>query len=273
MSQAVLCLERLGEVNRVNGVEVIVVSALGDAGLADAEYPTRVVSVEPGGSWPEMRAAGIRVANGARVAVLSEDYLVKTDWLEAVVSGGDSADVLVGEVVHSSSSLFSFAAYLWEYLHVAAPARAGRLGRGDAVWVPAGAVIYRREALDVDQIERADSEIVYHQQMFDAGVAFWRDPQVAVLYEPPRSNVLLVDRVEWSRLLASSRARSMGVVQRGIQAVSRLVLPLVLLMRFLAKLAVRPRYWVMGAVVSPYAVVFSLAEMWGEVQGYVGARR
>lgn len=273
LSQTVRCLERIGDVNRVDGVEVIVVSARGDAGLAEVEYPLRTVHVEPGSSWPEMRAAGIRVASGERVAVLSEDYLVGADWLKIAAAGSDSADVLVGEVVHSSSSLFSFAAYLWEYLHVAAPARVGRLGRSEAAWVPAGAVVYRREALDVEQMGCAVSEMAYHQQMFDAGLLFWRDRQITVLYEPPRSNVLLVDRIEWSRLLASSRARSMGIVRRGIQAVTRVVLPPVLLLRFLAKLAVRPRYWVMGVVVSPFAVVFSLAEMWGEVQGYVGARR
>lgn len=256
----------------VEQTEFIIVAANDVAALVEVVPAVRIVAVDGESSWPAMRAMGLRAARAKWAAVVSEDYRVGAGWPQAAMCDDESVDVLVGEVIPAESGVFALAAYLCEYLHVAAPANAGRLGRHDSTWVPAGAVVYRCEALDLAGIETAPSELVYHQRMFDAGRRFRRNASLRLTYEPPSPAVFFADRVTWSRDLAQRRAAAMGLFKRSVMALTRIGLPLVLLGRFLSRLIVRPRYWLTGLLALPFAVVFSIAQLLGELQGYVGKR-
>lgn len=216
-----------------------------------------------------MRAEGLRGVSGAWAAVLSEDYRVGEDWAQAVTSPPEKQDVLVGAVAPPRRGYFAYAAYLWEYLHVASPTVAGALNREQARWAPAGAVVYRVRALDIDLMAAAQSEMGYHAALFDAGKRFYRDPRLQVRYTPPVGE-FLSDRARRSQEWARLRSASMSTPLRRLVGLSRLALPLVLCGRFAVRAAVRPRYWPRALTALPLVLLFACAETLGELRGYFG---
>jgi hypothetical protein len=47
------------------------------------------------------------------------------------------------------------------------------------------------------------------------------------------------------------------------------LLPPVLLLRFAARIAARPRYWITCVAALPLFVVFACAQAWGEARAYL----
>jgi hypothetical protein len=201
--------------------------------------------------------------------MMAEDYRIGAGWAEAVLSQSEQLDVLAGEVLPPDKGWFAGAAYLWEYVHVAPPAPAGELTREQARWAPAGAVVYRRSALDVDLIAAARSEMEYHEALFDSGRRFYRDPGMQVRFAPPVHG-FLSDRMRRSREWARLRSASMSFPARVLVAASRIGLPIVLLGRFAVRAVVRPRYWMRALTALPFALLFAGAETLGEIEGYLG---
>jgi hypothetical protein len=265
--QVTACVESLAACAALEPAEIILVKTV-ECSLLEARFPRlRTVTGNAEWSMPRLRAAGLLAVSRAWVAVLSEDYRLNDAWAQAVFSAREQPDVLVGEVLPPAAGYFADAAYLWEYLHVAPPAAAGRLTRKQACWVPAGAVVYRMSALDIALIDEARSEMEYHQAMFDAGRSFYRDSEVRVRYAPPGRR-LLSDRrhrsYEWARL----KSASMSPPLLWLAGSLRIALPIVLLGRFAARAAMRPRYWLRAFAALPAALLFAAAETLGEAEGY-----
>ncbi len=267
--QVTACVESLAACAALHRAEIVLVSRV-DCSALEGRFPRlRIVAADAAWSTPRMRAEGLRLVSGTWAAVLSEDYRVGDDWAEAVVSEREQRDVLVGEVMPPDKGIFAGAAYLWEYVHIAPPAAAGELTRLQVRWAPAGAVVYRINALDIDSIAAARSEMEYHEALFDAGRTFYRDPRMRVRYAPPVRE-FLPDRVRRSREWARSRSASMSLPSRCVAGSFRIALPIVLLSRFGVRAAVRPRYWFGALATLPYALLFAGAETLGELRGYCG---
>ena len=149
---------------------------------------------------------------------------------------------------------------------VAPPTAAGALNGEQARWAPAGAVVYRMKALDLDSIAAARSEMDYHAALFDAGKRFYRDPRLQVRYAPS-AHGFLADRMTRSREWAQSRLGSMSTPLRWLSGLLRLALPFVLVGRFGLRAAARPRYWFRALAALPLAPVFACAETLGELRG------
>lgn len=271
LPQAEACLRLIDNQPELASVEVIVVSALDCAVLAANRPSLKRVSVDANVSAPAARAMGLRAASSQRAAVLSEDYRIEPSWAAAACEAA-SADVLVGEVHGPKRGIFARAAYLWEYSSVAAPAAPGDLDRAAACRSPAGAVIYRLDGLDLEAMSGAASEMEHHGRLFDAGRTFRRNPQLAVRYEAPRRGDFFADRRLRSYAWAQHRAAALSWPLRIAAGASRIALPFVLLGRFWMNAAVRPRYWGAALLGKPYAALFAVTEMWGEMQGYFGRR-
>lgn len=267
--QVTACVESIAACATLDRAEIVLVAAR-DCSRLQQRFPRlRIVAADASWSLPRMRAEGLRRVSGSRAAVLSEDYRVGDDWAQAVVSEKEQVDVLVSEVMPPDVGFFAGAAYLWEYLPVAPPAAAGLLTRDQARWAPAGAAVYRMSGLDIASIAAADSEMEYHQALFDAGRRFYRDPRVRVRYMPPARGFLF-DRLSRSREWARLRSAPLPLPLRWLAGSSRIALPAVLLGRFLLRAAVRPRYWARSLAALPCAALFAAAETLGEIEGYLG---
>lgn len=263
--QVTACVESLAACAELDQAEIVVVAAVDCSPLVGRFSRLRIVDADRAWSMPRLRAEGLRGVSRTWSAVISEDYRVGDGWAEAVVSQRVQGDFLVGEVIPPGRGSFAVAAYLWEYLHVAPPAADGELTRKQARWAPAGAVVYRMNALDIDAMAAARSEMEYHQALFDAGRRFYRDPRMQVHYAPPAHGVLS-DRMRRSRKWALWRSESMP--SRWLAVSSRIALPIVLIGRFIVLAAMRPRYWIRAIRSLPYVLLFAGAETLGEMQGY-----
>lgn len=263
------CVASVAACAALDGVEIVVVAAV-DCSPLIARFPrVRVVASSVDWSLQRMRAEGLRRVSGAWAAVLSEDYRVGDDWAQALISQTERQDVLVGEVMPPHGEFFACAAYLWEYLHVAPPAAAGALTREQARLAPAGAVVYRMQALVVDALAAAHSEMDFHASLFDAGKRFFRDPRMQLRYAPPVPG-FLADRMRRSREWAQSRSASQSPTLRRLAGLSRIALPVVLVSRFAVRAAVSPRYWLRALTAVPFVLLFAGAETVGELHGYFG---
>jgi len=259
--QVTACVDSFARCAALDRAEIVLVSTV-DCSPLLARFPRlRIVAAGADWSFPRMRVEGLRGVSGTCAAVIGEDCRVGDDWAEAVVSDKEQQDVLVGDVIPHDNGLFAGAAYLWEYLHVAAPAAAGELTREQAHGVPAGAVVYKMNQLDIDLIAAADSEMQYHAALFGAGRRFRRDPRMKLLFAPA-VHEFLSDRVRRSREWAAS------LPSRWLVGSVRIGLPIVLVGRFVARAAVRPRYWGRALLAIPFTLLYAGAETFGEMQGY-----
>ena len=265
--QVTACVESLVHCAALDRAEIVLVSTLACSALERRFPRLRILAAGAGWSLPRMRAEGLRRVSGTRAAVISEDYRVDDDWAGAALSAREQEEVLVGEVVPPESSWFAAAAYLWEYIHVAPPAAPGELTREQARWAPAGAVVYPMNGLDIELIAAARSEMEYHAALFDGGTRFRRDPAMKLRFAPSVDDFLSA-RMQRSREWARLRSAPMSRPSRWHVGLSRLGLPMVLVGRFAARAALRPRHWVRALAALPFALLFAGAETLGELQGY-----
>ncbi len=273
-----MCLRALESDPTLDGAERIVVCGSdADAESLAAALPASIASdiavqVATGGS-PARRAAGVAAARGDLVAVLNEDYRPAAGWAATAIAFDDDADVLAGEVHPAPGSKGSaLAAFLWEYLHWAPAGRREQLGAAQARLAPAGAVVYRRSAIDPGLLAAARDEMEYHARMHEAGLRFVREPRLRLEYAAPNLAEFLRLRAKWSFDWASGRAEGISVPARWIAGAARLAWPPVAVWRFLRR-AAGAGTWRWPAITAlPYAPLFACAEGWGEVRGYWSRR-
>jgi hypothetical protein len=229
----------------------------------------RILIVSPEHSYPALRAAGLAAAQAPLVAVLSEDYTVDADWLTRALAAGE-ADVVSGLTrPPSHASLAARAAWLWEYVHLAPPLPAGLLNGEEAALAPAGNVVYRRSRVAPEFLRLGDSELEYHRALYAMGMTFTRDPWMVAIYNPPGFSQFVRDRARWSYIWAKSRAQSLPPNRRKIAAVSRALLPPLLLARFAAGIARKPHHWLSCLAACPMFVIFACAQAYGEARAYL----
>jgi hypothetical protein len=106
----------------------------------------------------------------------------------------------------------------------------------------------------------------YHQALFDLGIGFVRNPKLAAVYQPPAD--FGSARRCWSRSWARPRAARLSSAQRRFTALSRAALPPLLLARFAARVASKPRYWFAAAGAAPHLAAFAWAQAAGEISAY-----
>jgi len=252
-------LHALASVRRAGfGGETLVVGAPAHA-RASSGPSVRWIDAPLGASPQSKRLEGFRAAGSERIASLSEDYQVTAAWLEAACTA--SFDVTSGPVeVAADAGYFDRAAWMWEYAHLPGPEQAGPIEGAERAWVPAGNVVYRREALPLADIAGAASEMEAHQALAAAGLSFGRDPSLRAQYSPPSLGRFLADRRRWSRESARKRPSLLRA----------LALPPVLLLRQLRHWAGRSGWRLRFVLSIPTFVVFACVQALGELEAALG---
>ncbi len=251
---------------------IAVCSTAAAAKAVEAGRNNCITLVEPGGPTAR-RAAGLARARADFVAVMNEDYRPGPDWADAALAFDNEADVLVGEV-HPATALTGArrAAFYWEYAHWAPAGRRMRLDAEEARLAPAGAVIYRRLAVDARRLAQARDELEYHAAMFAAGARFVREPRLRLYYAAPPLSEFLGLRAQWSTEWARAHVGDASTGARRLKGIARLGWPPLALLRF-ARRAAGAGAWRAEALASlPYAALFACAEGWGELRGCWGRR-
>jgi len=200
--------------------------------------------------------------------MLSEDYTLDPGWLRAALAAEEGVTAGVVEPA-PDASLAVRAIYLWEYSHAAPPRREGALDEAEARLAPAGCVVYAAGAAEPADIAGSASELDYHSAMFERGVAFQRDAALRAFYHPPTLATFVRDRRRWSHDWAGARARGMSGGARTAAALSRLLLPLLLLLRLARNVAARPRWAATAILAFPLYVAFACVQTLGETTGFL----
>ncbi len=229
----------LGALRRAGfGGETVLVGAIGP--VPDEGLRLRLIESPPAASPQSRRALGIAAAESDLIASLSEDYHVDASWVQAALAV--TAAVAWGPVdPPSGAGYFERAAWLWEYSH---------LPNAGPAWIPAGNVVYQREALPPGLLARAASEMEAHARLADAGLRFDRLESLRAVYQPPGLAGFLADRRRWSRQGSRGRASPWRA----------LALTPVLLWRQLRRLGTLP-----FAPALPAFLLFALAQTLGEL--------
>ena len=245
--------------------ETILVSAA-EASAAGEGLRLRRLSPKPGASPQQLRAQGLAAARAERVASLSEDYEADAAWLAA--AGAVTADVSSGPVLSADGAGWAErAAWMWEYAHLPPGRTGGALTADEAAWIPAGNVVYRRDAVPLDELSAA-SEIEAHRALAAQGRSFEHAPRLMVRYRAPSLRRFLRDRRRWSAQWAA------GVGRRGLAgALLAVALPAALLARQAAWWLRRPGWRLRFLAALPAFALFCGAQTLGELDAVVGVRR
>lgn len=141
-------LASLAAQGRAAEIEVILVEGSADGCMAALarHFPGTTCIAVPGGNLPALKAAAIRRARGALIAVLDPVDVAAPDWIEQILEAFVDPTVCAvgGSVLLAGTrSAGNVAAYLFEYGAFHPPIEAGDT-HGD---LPGNNVAYRRHAL------------------------------------------------------------------------------------------------------------------------------
>jgi hypothetical protein len=274
--RALASLNRLPEYRQL---EIVIANCCGPdtEQVIAGQYPTvKVLTLAPQSSIAEARGAAIQKTSGEIIAVLHERYQVKQDWLTLMRQNhrSQTADVIGGCVAPASRmTVPQWAMFLMEYLPVTPPMATGLLTRAAACMIPGGNVSYDRSVFEETDMSGHMWELDFHSALFDLGMRFHRDSKIMTLYDPPGISEYVSERWKISREFASRRAAGLPTFLRLGVAGSRILVPLVLIVRMVwALLQGRTRYVAHFLQALPWIGVFAAVQTWGEITGCISRR-
>ncbi|HUF46341.1 MAG TPA: glycosyltransferase [Vicinamibacterales bacterium] len=252
-------------------LEVIVVDRLGPAvrSAVAARFPAAVVvPADAGATIPEMRALAFDRATGDAVAVIEDHVIVPDGWarqmLESLLSGHD---VVGGSVENAATGTTTdWAAFLCEYSHLLPPIPGGEV---DAL--TGNNVVYRRSLLERYRatIAKGRWEDYLHAAMRRDGVRLVCHPEIVVGHKMHyRVRDYVGQRYLYARAYAGLRVAGAGAARRFAMTLGALVLPPVLFVRIVRRVAAKPAYRPTLVRSLPLLVLFVTAWAAGEIVGY-----
>ncbi len=235
--------------------------------LAGTDVELVVVEEDASRSEFAMRLEGLRRATGEIVAVVGDRYEIRPGWLRSVKDS--QADVESGCVEPGTGlSWAGWAMYLAEYSHVAPPMPAEVLDARGAALVPGGNAVYRRGIWD--GAAGCEAENAWHLALFRSGARFRRQPaMLAAFSTPPGVKTYVRQRFAASKAWGRARADGLRPGARMAGAVSRLLLPALLIWRRGRNCWGRGRHRARLAAALPWLVLFALVESVGEFVGFL----
>lgn len=178
-------LASLAAQGRAAEIEVILVDGSADGRMAEfaRHFAGATCIAVPGGNLPALKAAAIRRARGALIAVLDPVDAAEPDWIEQILEAfADPTVCAVGGSVllAGARSAGNVAAYLFEYGAFNPPVGAGDT-HGD---LPGNNVAYRRQALLDTCADILDSEgfnkPFFHERIRSSGGRLVMRPEMRV---------------------------------------------------------------------------------------------
>lgn len=215
----------------------------------------------------EMRGRGVPESTGEYIALFGARYVACHGWASTALKV--SADVTCG-CVHppQSDSRVDWAIYLAEYSHLAPPMPSHSMTEKELLIIPEGNVVYARPVA-----ERAiHAEL--RPGLLRAGHQFYFEPELAVRYQLiPGLAEYLRQRYRESSKWAIRASRNRTAAYRYAAAISRLALPILLLLRRGRNVAYRKRYRGNFLIALPLLLLFGIVEAAGEIAGFLNGAR
>lgn len=265
------CLEALHAQAGDHPFEVVLVDRCGPElrRRVAAAFPTvRLVEVAPEATIPDMRARGLRLAQGDLVAVTEDHCLARPGWFDAMVRAhaGHALAAVGGPVENAAAErLVDRAAFLCEYSQLMGP-----LPAGPAENVAGNNVVYRREALETvrDVVEAGVWEHFLHAAIRERGGRFAVEPALAIDHKKSFGfGEFMSQRYHYSRSFAGMRVQGKSALVRAAwAAASPLLVPLVL-GRIGRAVAAKRRHVGDLVTTAPLLALFSVSYWWGELVG------
>jgi hypothetical protein len=252
--------------------EVIVVTCAPqpDGGTIGRRFPSvRVEHLLERRSTPELRAKGLRAAQGDLMAMTTERCRADRDWLLALRKTHEGSAAAVGGAIEyrGSHRAIDRAVFFCEYGRYMLPFAGVRTSD-----LPGQNVSYTRAALDAvgDLVDNATWEPLWHWRLASQGFELVRDPARLVWMERRFTlGGFLSERYHYSRAFAGQRVARSAWVVRLAYAAGTLLLPPLLWIRFLRQsLARRGRRLELLALM-PLVMLFTLPWAGGELVGYL----
>jgi glycosyltransferase involved in cell wall biosynthesis len=256
--------------------EVIIVDRCQDqiSDAIDKNYPTvKRLTCSADTSLPAMRTQALNRADG-RFIVVTEDHCVPSgNWLEnfsRVFTNAPPETVAVGGCVNNgvAGSAFDRATFFCEYGAFAEPVVEGFTSN-----LPGMNIAYRHKILkefDSESLERGFWESTIHPEMLKNGQLFYSSNSIRITHCKKFSFGLFArQRFLYSRYYADMRYPSQQLLIRTAVGLATLVLPVLLLLRSLRSVALKPalRKGFFSSI--PVLFLFYVIWAWGEIIGYL----
>lgn len=256
--------------------EVIIVDRCQDriSAKIDENYPAvKRLTCSRDTSLPAMRTQALKRAEG-RFIIVTEDHCVPAgDWLEnffAEFKKAPPETVAVGGCVKNgvADSAFDRATYFCEYGAFAEPVVEGRTSN-----LPGMNIAYRHEVLkafDSEALERGFWESTIHPELLKNGQLFYSSNLVITTHCKKFSfKFFAKQRFLYSRYYADMRYPSQQVLIRTAASLATIVLPVLLLLRSLRNMWLKPALRKGYVSSMPALLVFYVIWAWGEMMGYL----
>jgi glycosyltransferase involved in cell wall biosynthesis len=203
------CLKSLGKQKGNINAEVIVDDCIGPevTNFVRENYPhVRLIEFNEKKSVPELRAAGILVAEGDYI-VITEDHCIAPDnWYQSLVeSHQQHPNAAIGGAVDNAATdrLIDWAVYFCEYSNYISPVPDGVVHD-----LPGPNVSYKRAAIDTmrEMIERGYWETFLHQHLEENGENLLSDPSIVMYHKKHFTfNDFMTERFHYGRWYAGTR--------------------------------------------------------------------
>ena len=256
--------------------EVIIVDRCQDriSDVIDSEFPAvKRLTCSTDTSLPAMRTRALKQAEG-RFIVVTEDHCVPAgNWLESFSKAFAHAPpetVAVGGCVNNgvADSAFDRATYFCEYGAFAEPVAEGVTSN-----LPGMNIAYRHNVLkrfDNSLLEKGFWESTIHPELQKNGQLFFSSNNIKITHCKKFSFDLFArQRFLYSKYYADMRYPPQWILVRVAAGLATVVLPLLLLLRSLRNVMLKPALR-KGYVSSiPVLLLFYVIWAWGEMIGYL----
>jgi hypothetical protein len=253
------------------GAEIVVSECARDDSAARIRerWPgVRLIHLEEDSTIPHLRAAGIRVASSAIVALTSESCVPAPGWFAALRRAhADGPDAVGGAIENGSTDrLIDWAVFFCEYGRYMTPLPPER-----SADLPGHNVSYSRAALATidDLIARGTWEPLWHWRLAARGARLVRDGSIAVVLRKRYTlSGFVRERYEYGRTFAAHRLEGASAWRRALFTLGCVLLPAVVLVRIVRDVLPKRRRGAQLLLSLPYLAIFACVWAAGEAVGY-----
>jgi hypothetical protein len=266
------CLEQLTHTETTGNFEVIVPvdETFIHVDTLEMRYRGWTFLRNPGiRTYAQLRADGVKAAQGRLVAVTEDHCLPATNWVQSIIDAHEHGPVAIGGVVEKlpPDDPLNWAVYFLDYLRYMPPVTAGETHELTDLNVS-----YKMSALRefTGLWEREFHEPQVHAALAERGGKLWISPDILVNQRRDLEiGHALWDRYAFGRLFGSTRVAEAPLGKRITYALMSPLLPPLLVMRLLKHIIrKRRRGWqFLGAL--PLIVLLAGAWAYGECVGYI----
>ena len=264
------CLAALAAQEGDLELEILVPDRLGsdlrDA-IRESSDSVKLIEMDARATIPQMRAAAFDAAESEAVAVIEDHVIVPPGWARSMLAAlAEGASVVGGSIENAAEdTLVDRAAFLCEYSDFLLP-----LSRGSVGGLPGNNVVYRKQVLDrfSEKVGREQWEHALHEAMRAEGIELICRPEIVVGHKKHyRFTEYLSQRYLYSRSFAGGRLVGAGLSRTWLYRLGGFLLPPLLLIRILSRIAKKKTGWELLEAL-PLIAVFICSWAWGEIVGY-----